>query len=62
MVRIQKVYRERKGQEAGLGEYPSRGNANVMQGTPGMVQGFQHGRDPHVEALLLHALGGVIKG
>jgi len=60
MVRIQKVYRERKGQEVGSGKYPARGNDNVTQGTPGMVQGFQHGRDPHVEALPLHPLCGVV--
>jgi len=40
MVIIQKVYRERKGKEAGSGKYPTRGNDNVVQGTPSVVQGF----------------------
>ena len=57
-----KIYRERKGREAGSSKYPVEGNDNIAQGTPGMVQGFQHGRDPHVEALVLHALSGIVEG
>ena len=40
MVRIQKVYKERKGQEVGSSKYLVGGNDNVVQGTLGMVWGF----------------------
>ena len=36
MVRIQKVYRERKGQEVGSGKYLARGKDNITQGTPSL--------------------------
>ena len=62
MVKIQKIYRERKGREVGSSKYPVEGDDNVVQGTPGMVQGIQHRHDPHVEALPLHALYGIIEG
>lgn len=51
-----KIYRERKEPEAGLSEYLAKGNYNVVQATSGMVQGFKHGCDPHIEALPLQAL------
>ena len=53
---------ERKKQEAGSIKYLASRNDNVGQGTPGMVQSFKHGRDSHVEALPLHALGVGIEG
>ena len=61
MVKTQKIYRERKGREVGPSEYPAEGNDNITQGTSGMVHGFEHGHNPHIEALLLHALCGVIE-
>ena len=43
-------------------QYPARGNNNIAQCARGMVQGLEHGRDPYVEALPLHALCGIVKG
>ena len=43
-------------------QYLAGGNNNVAQCTRGVVQGLEHGRDPYIEALPLHALCGVIKG
>ena len=38
------------------------GNDDFAQGAPGMVQGFQHGRNPLIETLQLHALYGIVEG
>ena len=57
-----KIDEERRERKARLSEYLAGGNDDISQGSPGLVQCFQHGRDPLVETLPLHALGGIIKG
>ena len=57
-----KIEEERGGRESRLSEYLAGGNDDASQGTPGLVQSFQHGRDPLVETLPLHALGGIVEG
>ena len=57
-----KINEERRGREARSSEYLASENNDFAQGVPGMVQGFQHGRNPLVETLPLHALSGIIEG
>ena len=57
-----KIQEERRGREARSSEYPASGNDDFMQGTPSMVQGFQHNRNPLIESLPLHALSGIVEG
>ena len=43
-------------------QYPTGGNNNITQCTHGVDQALEHVCDPYIEALLLHALYGVVKG
>ena len=43
------------------GEYPARRNDDFAQGSIGLVQGIDHGREPNVKVLPLHTLGNIIK-
>ena len=62
MIRIQKIEKRKIKARSKMKQYPARGNNDVAQRSHGVVQGLEHGRDPYVEALPLHALGGGIKG
>jgi len=55
------IQRKKKRREAGSSKYSVERNDNIAQGTSGVIQGLKHGRDPHIEALPLHALCGIVE-
>ena len=57
-----KIDKERREREARPTEYLAGGNDNISKGAPGQVQSFQHGHDPLIEILPLHALCGIVEG
>ena len=57
-----KVDEERRNREARPSKYLAGRNDDVSKGTMGMVQSIQHGRDPIVKTLLVHALGAIVEG
>ena len=57
-----KIDEERRNRVARPSKYLAGGNNDVSKGAPDLVQSFQCGRDPPVETLSLHALGGIVEG
>ena len=57
-----KVDEERRNREARPSKYLASKNDDISKGALGMVQSIQHGRDPIIETLPLHALGAIIEG
>ena len=57
-----KVDEERRNREARPSKYLIGRNDDVLKGAPGMLQSIQHGRDPIVETLPLHAHDAIIEG
>ena len=56
-----KIHEERRKRKERIDEYPASRNDDIVQDAPGLVQSFQHGRDPLVETLPLYALSSIIE-
>ena len=57
-----KIDDERRNWEARSSKYLAGGNNDISKDATGLVQSFQHGREPLAEFLPLHALGGIVEG